>query len=97
MTLLPGLLIALLPLVVFPGGSMRLTCTVPRDARNRLLAYGIAEYSASERALDGANAAITWLVWYPHLPAGVGLAYCAVTNDVGHVTRVTQRFLMADP
>jgi hypothetical protein len=94
MTLLVALLIAVLPLVVFPHGSIRLTCTVPRDVRNRLLSYGIVDYSASERDLDGERAAITWPVWYTHLPSGVGLAYCAVTNDVGKVTRRTQPFLM---
>lgn len=94
--LLIVLAIALMPLIVRPGGMIRLTCTVPHDTRNRLLTYGIVDYSLSERTLDGERAAITWPVWIPHVPPGVGMAYCAVTNNVGHVTRVVQPFLMIE-
>ncbi len=90
------LVIALMPLIVQPGGTLRLTCSVPPDASNRLLSYGVVDFSASERTLEGAQAAITWQIWIPHVPAGSGLAYCAVTNNVGKITRVTQRFLMVD-
>ncbi len=91
-----ALVILLTPLVLLPGGTLRLTCTVPREAANRRLSYGVIDYSASERVLDGARAAMTWQVWIPHVPAGSGLAYCAVTNNLWKVTRVTQRFVMGE-
>ncbi len=105
-----ALLIALTPLVLSINGTLRLTCTVPHDAGNRLLSYGVVDYSASERDIRDVYGPLdvyghptwikaaprTWQIWIPHVPAGSGLAYCAVTNNVGKITRVTQRFVMVD-
>jgi hypothetical protein len=91
-----ALLITLVPHVIFAGGSIWLTCTVPHDVRNRRLSYGIEDYTQSERMLDGDRAAITWRVLIDHLPPEATTAFCRVTREDGSITTVTSRFAVLE-
>lgn len=76
----PLVSIKVLPRVVMAGGAMRITCKVPRRAENRKLAAGIANYTSTERQLDGEESRITWEFLFDHMPCGVGPAFCAVSG-----------------
>lgn len=66
-----------------PGGTVRVTCRVPRDEKNRWLDVGIADLQASRRQLDGEKSRITWEFYFDHIPCGVGEAYCRVITNTG--------------
>lgn len=84
------------PRTVMVGSSFRLTCRVPRDARNRLLEYGVEGYRpGSQRDIDGERARVTWEVAIAEVPCGVGPAYCAVLTDDGRWTRVERALTVA--
>lgn len=73
-----------------------LTCTVPRDASNRLLSYGVADYYLSEQPLEGLNSRITFQAALPKLPCEGDdvypvLAFCSVTRQSGQSFLATMR------
>lgn len=89
------LAIRIMPSIVSPGGDLRLTCRVPRDARNRWLEYGIVDYApGSFRQLDGEQARITWETLIPKIPCGSGPAYCAVHRNDQSSDLVSADFLV---
>ncbi len=74
-----------------PESWTDLTCKVQRDARNRVLRYGIVGYMEnSQRQIDGEAAPITFGPFhYTHLPCGAGPAYCMVVRNDGTEDHVT--------
>jgi hypothetical protein len=84
------------PSVLMPGGTLVLTCHVPRDPDNRTLVYGVTGFRENlQRQIDGADAPITWRFEMPHVPCDVGPAYCATIKVSGAVDGVTARFNVA--
>lgn len=83
------------PRVLIAGGTVRLRCSVPRQAENRQLDYGIEGLSASSVPLEGESAAVTRQVYLQHVPCGVGDAYCAVTRSDGSTRRAVQALSIA--
>lgn len=81
--------------VVMSGGSLRLTCHVPTNPANRRLAYGVLDFSVSERMLDGEHALVTWSTEYKHIPCGLDTAYCLVLSQAGSWTRDVVHFEVA--
>jgi hypothetical protein len=84
----PRVSIRVRPQVVMKGQSIWLFCRVPRNADNRLLEYGVADYRpGSQRQLEGAQAPVTWQVLVERIPCEAGPAYCAVRGNDGRWTR----------
>lgn len=77
-----GVRITVYPSQVIVNGSVRLRCTVPRDAEHRWLDMGIEDYRTSGRPLEGEGAPITHEMLIEHVPCiGVAVtAFCVVTN-----------------
>ena len=80
--------LSLYPRVVFAGSGVRLTCRVPRDARNRTLTYGFDHWQQSTRQLDGLGARITWMAVYFEVLCDPGEAFCAVQHIDGSTYRI---------
>lgn len=93
----PRVKIRVSPIAVMKGGSVNLYCTVPRNAENRLLEYGVLDFRpGSQRDLDGERAAITWgPILIQHVPCDAGPAYCAVKDMYERWTRVEQKINVA--
>lgn len=83
------------PRVLMAGSAFWLTCTVPRDARNRELAYGVVDFRDSRRQLDGDSAPITYQTLIEHVPCAVGPAYCAIRRNDGTGDQAIQDFQIA--
>jgi hypothetical protein len=88
----PRVKIRVSPATVMKNGNTNLYCTVPRNAENRLLEYGVTDFRpGSQRDLDGERAAITWgPILIEHVPCDAGPAYCAVRDQYGRWTRAEQ-------
>jgi hypothetical protein len=71
------------PLVLMAGGALRVTCVVPRDARNRQLSVALSDYTSSSRQLDGDQARITHEFIFSHVPCVVEDAACQVVGTDG--------------
>lgn len=69
------------PQVVMVGGAIRVTCTVPRDARNRELEVGVGFYARESRQLDGEAARVTWEFVFEHIPCVADRAVCLVHSQ----------------
>ena len=76
----PRVAISVNPHVLPYDAALRLTCTVPRDAANRWLQYGLGTDDVSGRQLDGDQAPSIWTVFVPHVPCA-STAWCAVTTS----------------
>ena len=87
--------LSLYPRVVFAGSGVRLTCRVPRDARNRTLAYGFDHWQQSTRQLDGLDARITWMAVYFEMPCDPGEGFCMVQRADGSISRITAPLIIA--
>lgn len=72
----PRIAIKVSPQVVAAGGTIRVTCTVPRDAANRMLEVGLYPVQSSQRQLDGADARVTWEFYFDHVPCAAERAVC---------------------
>lgn len=85
--------IRLSPRVLFVGNDLTLTCHVPRDPRNRLLDYGVANYREhSQRDLHGESSPMTFQALIERLPCGSGPAYCFVARNDQTSEQVNQDF-----
>jgi hypothetical protein len=73
------------PQVVLSGGSVKVTCMVPRNSHNRRLVIQLPEYRTSERELRGEEAPRVVDMMFDHIPCHVEEAVCAVENDTGHI------------
>lgn len=78
------------PYVLFEGGSVRLRCSVPRQAANRKLTWGIEFYRSSEIQIDGEDSQVTheWLI--QNVPCGSGPAFCRLQRAGERDALVTQ-------
>lgn len=74
----PRVSIYLVNPVVMAGSLLRIVCKVPRHPENRLLIYGVPNYTQSERQLNGANSQISWQVDIPAIPCEAERAFCTV-------------------
>lgn len=81
--------IHLMPMVLMAGGTVRVTCRVPRSAENRWLEASIVPYTSDTRQLDGEAAAFTWQFEFSHIPCDAEYAVCAVQTRDGKVTQAT--------
>lgn len=94
------LLVVLMPVlllsafVLLSGNDLRVTCRVPRDAENRAVTWGLADYSLSTRQLDGADARVTWETTFHHVPCDPGLAICEVEKASGQVEHVEREIIV---
>lgn len=82
------------PHVVELGGTVRLTCTVPRDPANRWLDYGVGEDTSSGRQLDGDQAPSVWTMYVRHVPCA-SAAWCIVRLNDGRSFRATTNLLVS--
>lgn len=80
--------------VILPGGTIRLTCHVPKDADHRLLRMGIEGLRTSERELEGDRAAITHQMYIDHIPCGYDAAFCLVTGATGKPKQASDGFVI---
>lgn len=74
--------------VVMSGGTILVTCKVPRNVNNRTLRFGVDGYSTSTKQLDGDQARVTWQMFVEHMPCDIGPAFCEVVTAGGRVDRV---------
>lgn len=72
----PRVSIKVTPQTVMAGGTIRVTCTVPRDPANRMLEVGLYPVQSSQRQLDGADARVTWEFYFDHVPCTAERAVC---------------------
>lgn len=80
----PRVSIKVTPQVVMAGGAIRVTCIVPRDARNRELEVGVYPYLSESRQLDGDAARVTWEFLFEHIPCAAERAVCLLhTQGIG--------------
>ena len=79
---LPRVSLVVSPRIVMGGHSTRLECRVARHPENRQLRYGLAEWSESERQLDGERAQVVWTTTL-QVPCGEWVAYCLVVDATG--------------
>ena len=96
----PRVSIAVVPTVFPVGGTLRLTCTVPRHPDNRWLVLGVyyegsVVYQASERQLDGELAPVTHVMYVDHIPCDATVAQCYLLPSVGPQFRATQSVVVA--
>lgn len=87
--------IAVTPVVVMAGASVRVTCTVPQHPDNRWLVIGVyyeggVVYQASERQLDGEAAPVTHVMTVTRVPCEAAVAQCYVIPAVGPQFRVNR-------
>ncbi len=83
------------PLVLQSGGTVRVTCRVPRHALNREVVWGFENYLADTRQLDGEESRITWEAFFTHMPCDAGNAFCEVKRADGTKARLTQHVEIA--
>lgn len=77
--------VQVMPRIVMAGGALRVTCRVPRDARNRGLTIGVALYTTHFVQMDGEAAAVTNTWVFDHVPCDVGDTFCRLTDDTEKV------------
>ncbi len=87
--------IAVLPTIVPAGGTVRVTCTVPRHPDNRWLEIGVyyeggVVYQSSLRQLDGDTAPITHTMLVDHMPCEAVVASCYLIPAVGPQARAVR-------
>lgn len=81
--------------VIMAGHSQRVTCTVPRDDRNRWITAGIVGYTSSGRSLNGSEAYVTTAVLFQKVPCGSELAFCELETNTGEHIIVNAKFMVA--
>jgi hypothetical protein len=74
--------ISVTPSVLQAGDSVRLTCTVPKNADNRWLKIGIEGYRTSIFQLDGDSAPITHTFIVQKVGCDTPLAICVVKDNL---------------
>lgn len=88
------------PTAVPVGGSIRITCSVPRHPDNRWLHVGAfyddgAPYRDATDQLDGESARVTHTMLVEHVPCDVGMVMCAVEDNLGRVYRDVRPLVVA--
>lgn len=79
----PRVSVKVMPTVLFAGGSVRVTCRVPRHPDNRRLTMVLSEYTSHEVQLDGEASSVTHQFIFGHVPCETELAACVV-EDAQH-------------
>ncbi len=87
--------IAVVPAAIPAGGTLRVTCTVPRHPDNRWLEIGVyyeggVVYQSSLRQLDGESAPVTHTMYVTHMPCEAVVASCYLIPAVGPQARVVR-------
>lgn len=77
----PRVSVRVAPNVLSPGGSLTVTCKVPKDARNRQLEIAIVGYTSHIEPLNGAGAPSMRQMVFTRVPCGVDEAWCVVNNE----------------
>lgn len=76
---------------IFAGGDQRVTCSVARNPKNRLLRLGVEAERSSDVDLT-TNAWVTHELWVKKVTCSAGPAFCEVTDKDGKRTRREQDF-----
>ncbi len=94
MIVLAALLFAikLWPAIVFAEADVHLECIVPKAVENRALLFGIQNWTASGRNLDGDQAPAVFELVLHHAPCEAGDAFCEVLTASGSLRRITAPF-----
>lgn len=79
--LLLALTIALLPSVMFEGATLRVTCKVPRDDRNRGLTINLEGYTSTYIQLEGSASPVTFVRDFSKVPCEVEEVSCKVVRN----------------
>ena len=95
MVFLLALLLTVYPNVVDQGGSVRVSCRVPKHADNRQVTLGLTNYTTSSRSLDGAHAPTNFTMTFQHLPCDPGPAFCLVQGVNGRYHMETANVLVS--
>jgi hypothetical protein len=90
----PRVAVSVFPHVLPYDAALRMTCTVPRDAENRWLQYGLGNDDVSGRQLDGDKAPSVWTVFVPHVPCA-STVWCAVTTNAGRTYMASTAILVS--
>lgn len=77
----PRVSVRVAPNVLSPGGSLTVTCKVPKDARNRQLEIAIVGYTSHIEPLNGEDAPSVRQMVFTRVPCGVDEAWCVVNNE----------------
>lgn len=77
----PRVSVRVSPNVLSPGGSLTVTCKVPKDARNRQLEIAIVGYTSHIEPLNGENAPSVRQMVFTRVPCGVEEAWCVVNGE----------------
>lgn len=88
----PGLRATAYPRTILAGGTLRLTCSVPRDPDHRWLEMGIEGLRTSGGDLEGDRAAVTHVMLIDHVPCGSSEAFCRVESALGKPERAVSGF-----
>lgn len=89
-----GLRATAYPRTILAGGTVRLTCSVPRDPDHRWLEMGIEGLRTSGGDLEGERAAITHVMLVDHVPCGTSEAFCRVDGAIHQPERAVAAFLV---
>lgn len=81
--------------VIQAGGSVRITCKVPRHALNRGVTWGFSFYTTRFRDLEGEDAPITYEQLFVKVPCDPGVVFCEVTRADGTSARAVSNLLVA--
>lgn len=68
---------------MFAGDGVTVICTVPRHEANRRVQAVLANYTSSERQLEGENSPVTFRFEFRHVPCDTDGAACILTDNLG--------------
>lgn len=86
--------LAVMPSIVMAGGTIRLTCRIPRRDTNRRLIYGVEDVTRSDRELEGDRAAVTFRAYIDHMPCDAHQAFCILVDASDREERARQSFMV---
>lgn len=88
--------IAVLPTALMAGGSVRVTCRVPRSPANQGLTVALLDYRSSYFQLNGNDHdRVTFEITFDRVPCEAELAVCELITTDG-VRRAVQSITVAD-
>lgn len=82
------------PNVVTVGGSVNLSCRVPKHPDNRSISLGLENYTTSTRQLDGEQSPSIFTLKVDHIPCDAGPAFCTVAGVGGRIKSVGANLLV---
>lgn len=90
----PRISIRVGPQVLQAGQGVTVTCTVPRHVENRRITAMLANYTSSERQIEGENAPVTFRFTFNHIPCDVDAAVCVLQDNLGGQTAASAQLLI---